>query len=80
MDRTGVMEKLTEVVQEVLDLDELTLSDGMTANDVEGWDSLGHVRVVLGTESAFRIRFGTSDMAALPNIGAFVDLIVKKIS
>ena len=49
-----------------------------TADDVEGWDSLMHVRLTVATEMEFGHRFDTAEINALRNVGDFVDLIASK--
>jgi acyl carrier protein len=73
-----VLTKLSALVGDILDIDDLVLTDTMTAREVRGWDSLAHIHVILATESAFKIRFDTAEMAALPTIGALADLIQRK--
>ncbi|GAM97939.1 acyl carrier protein [alpha proteobacterium U9-1i] len=79
MTKDEVLAKLSTVVSDVLDLDDLKLTESMTANDVRGWDSLAHIRVVLAAEAAFKIRFDTAEMASLPTVGALADLIRQKV-
>jgi acyl carrier protein len=69
---------LTEVLRDVLDQEDIVLARTTTAKDVEGWDSLAQIRIMLATETRFGLRFDTSEMAGLPNVGALVDLIVRK--
>lgn len=78
MTKDEVLTKLSALVGDILDIDDLVLTDTMTAREVRGWDSLAHIHVILATESAFKIRFDTAEMAALPTIGALADLIQRK--
>lgn len=79
MTKDEVLAQLSTVVSDALDLDDLKLTETMTANDVQGWDSLAHIRVILAAEAAFKIRFDTAEMAALPTVGALADLIRQKV-
>ncbi len=54
------------------------LSRSTTARDVEGWDSLRNIQIVVGAEQAFGVSFTASEIDMLPNLGALVDLIKKK--
>ena len=80
MEEKQIYEKLASVMGEVLGLDGLKLSAEMTANDVEGWDSLSHIRIVLSVEESFGIHFSTVEIPELRNVGEFVALIKSKIS
>ena len=67
--------RLNEVFQQVFEDDQLMISRTMTADDVEGWDSLMHVNLLVNIEKVFGIKFKTSDVARLTNVGELVDLI-----
>ena len=54
-------QRLSTVLQEVFDDDELEATPDLTASDVEGWDSLKHIRLVLSVEKAFHISFSASE-------------------
>jgi acyl carrier protein len=66
------------VLQEVFDDDELEATPNLTASDVEGWDSLKHIRLVLSVEKAFHISFSASEIGNLKNIGELASLIETK--
>lgn len=69
---------LTEVFQQVFEDDELAISRDTTAADIASWDSLMHVSLILAVEKQFRIRFSSSEVASLMNVGMLVDLISTK--
>jgi len=73
-----VYQRLTTVLQEVFDDDELQATPDLTASDVEGWDSLKHVRLILSVEKAFHISFAASEVGNLKNIGELATLIEAK--
>jgi acyl carrier protein len=62
-------EKLTQVFRDVFDDETLSLRDEMVAADVEGWDSLNHVRLVVAVESAFRVKFSTREVVGWKTVG-----------
>jgi len=72
--------RLSEVFQEVFDDDELELSHSTTAANVEQWDSLMHVNLVLATEREFNVRFSSTEVAQLHDVGELIDLIDAKVS
>lgn len=78
MDRTHIHEKLTAIFRDVLDDDTLILSDTMTADDVDGWDSLSHVNLLVAVEKGFNIRMSTREVKNMRNVGDFIDLISQK--
>jgi acyl carrier protein len=73
-----VYEKLTSVFRDVLDEDDLVLTPGMTADDVDGWDSLSHVRLVLAVSKVFGVKFSAAEVGQLKNVGEFVEMIQSK--
>lgn len=80
MTREAIFETLNEVFQDVFDNDELTVDGNTTAADVEGWDSLMHVNLMVSVERAFSIKFGMGEIATMKNVGAMVDLITAKLA
>lgn len=75
----STLERLTEVIEDVLDVEDLTLTRTTTAEQVEGWDSLAHVRIVIAAEEEFGMHFTTHEVAALKSVGGVVDLIDSKL-
>ena len=78
MSDAEICAKLNIIFQDVFDDDELEVTPEMTARDVEGWDSLSHVRLGLTVERAFGVRFSASDITSLKNVGELVDLVRVK--
>lgn len=78
MDRGGIFSVLTGLFRDVFDDDSVTPHESMTAADVEGWDSLSHIRLVVAVEEKFSLRFTTVEINDLKNVGDFVDLIMRK--
>jgi acyl carrier protein len=78
METADIYKKMTEIFHDVFDDDGLVLSPEMTASDVDEWDSLSHIRLVLTIEKAFGVKFSASQIGQLKNVGEFVDLIKAK--
>jgi acyl carrier protein len=78
MDRETVKQRLGVIFQDVFDDSSLHVRDDMTAADVEGWDSLSHINLVVAVEKDFRIRLTTSEVRGLNHVGDFIDLIARK--
>jgi acyl carrier protein len=78
MQDAAVYEKLTTVFRDIFDEDDLALKPSMTADDVDGWDSLTHIRLVLAVSKAFGVKFSASEVGNLKNVGEFVDVIKAK--
>jgi len=78
--RPQILQKLAEIVQDELDDDSLSLTEQMRASDVDGWDSIAHVRIVIGVEQAFNVRFSTVRITELKKVGDLVDLIQQSLT
>jgi acyl carrier protein len=70
--------KLNDVFHDVFDDDEIVLTPQLSADDVDGWDSLKHVRLLLTVERTFKIKFSVSEIGRLKNVGDLATLIQSK--
>lgn len=70
---------MTEVFRDVLGDEKLTLIPATTASDVEGWDSITHVMIIVGIESRFAIKLSTSEVQQLKNAGELYETIERKL-
>jgi len=75
-----IKEKLTEIFQEVFDDQSITLHEEMTADDVDTWDSLSHVNLMIAIELAFDIEFKQNEIQSFANVGELMQTIEEKIS
>lgn len=78
MTRTDVFDALNEIFADVLDLDEVALAEATTAEDIEEWDSLSHIRLVVSIERHYGIKFTNAEIEALKSVGDLVDRILAK--
>jgi acyl carrier protein len=76
--REDVFSKLSKIFEEVMDIDEVDLHDDTTAADIEEWDSLSHVRLIVSVERSFGIRFTNKEVEQLRTVGELVDAILEK--
>ena len=75
MDEPQIYARLSEIFKDVFDEDSIQLTPALSAKDVDGWDSLTHIRLILTIEKAFKIKFSTSEIGKLENVGELVALI-----
>ena len=73
-----ILKRLTPIFQEIFDDDGLQLRAEMTASDIDGWDSLAHIRLILSVQKAFGIKFSAVEMSRLKNVGDLVALTKHK--
>ena len=74
-----VMQRLNVIFQDVFDNDQLIVTPTTTARDVEEWDSLMHVSLIVNVERSFKIRFSSSEVAALKSVGELADLVQRRL-
>ena len=75
----NTMEKLTGIFRTVFDNEDLNIWPEMTANDVDGWDSLSHVNLILSVEKGFGVRFTQKELLTFKNVGDLLRSIEKKL-
>jgi acyl carrier protein len=75
MDEPQIYARLTEIFKDVFDEDSIEVTPELSAKDVDGWDSLTHIRLILTVEKVFKIKFSTSEIGKLENVGDLVTLI-----
>ena len=75
METVAIYRKLTEIFRDVFDEESIVARPDLTADAVDGWDSLSHIRLVLTVEKAFGIKFSASEIGNLKNVEEFVTLI-----
>ncbi len=63
----------------VFDDDDVVATEDLSAKDVEEWDSLSHIRLVVAIEGDLNVSFTTGELAVLENVGQMVDLILRKL-
>lgn len=80
METAPIYTRLTELLRNVFDDDGLTARPDMTAADVEGWDSLSNLRLIMAVERAFSIKLTASEVGGLESIGHLVEVVARKVS
>jgi acyl carrier protein len=78
MDAATVKSRLNQVFQDIFDDPSLQISEPMTAADIESWDSLTHIDLIVQVEKQFKIKLSTADVRSLKNVGDFIALVAKK--
>lgn len=80
MDEAQIRAQLTAVFRAVFDDDSIELFDAMTAKDLEDWDSLNHINLIVAVERHFKVKLTTKEVSHLANVGEFITLIGRKLS
>lgn len=75
MSRVEIFEKLAAIFRDVFDDDKLIIGETTSAEDVDGWDSLMHINLIMAVEAEFIIKFSMDDVFRMKNVGEMVDII-----
>lgn len=79
MKREEVFEILDEIFQDVFDDDSIKVSGKTTAEDIEDWDSLEHINLVVAIEKKFGMKFTMGEVTGMKNVGEMVEIILTRI-
>ena len=78
MERNQILAEVEEIFRDVLDNEEIELQDATTADDVEEWDSLTHIQLIVAIEKHFKIKFTSKEILSWQNVGQMIDCIATK--
>lgn len=79
MTREEVLDKLNEIFRDVFDDDSIDVCDSTTSADIEGWDSLEHINLVLAVEQEFDFKFEMGQVVSMKDVGEMVDIILAEL-
>lgn len=80
MDRDALLQEVEAVFRDVFEDDELKISAETKAEDVDGWDSLMHVSLMINVERVFGVKFSASQVASLKDVGELVNLLESRLA
>lgn len=80
MTHSEISIKLEQIMRIVFDDASIVIRDDLSAADVESWDSLNHINLIVAIEKKFGIRFTTREVYAADTVGEFIDMLEKKIN
>jgi acyl carrier protein len=79
MSEQHIMQQLTDLFRDLFDLPELELTRATSADDIDEWDSVNHVMLVVQVEREFGVKFHTAEIEELKNVGDLATLIQSKL-
>ena len=79
MSKEEILNDLQPIFQDVFDDEELVITNESNAEQIEDWDSLSHIRLVVAIEKRLNIKFSFAELRDLKNVGEMIDLIQEKI-
>jgi len=78
MDNNKILEEVKEIFRDVLDNEEIELQFETTADDIDEWDSLSHIQLIVAIEKHFKIKFTSKEILSWKNVGEMIDCIMTK--
>jgi acyl carrier protein len=79
MDRSEILKEISDIFMDVLDNDQIKIDEQTTAADVDEWDSLTHIQLVVAIEKHFKTRFTSKEIQSWNNVGEMIDNIQTKL-
>lgn len=74
----NINERLNEVFRNVFDDDDIVVDRDTTADDIEDWDSLEHIRLIGAVEREFGVKFSMKEVSTMKNVGEMMDIIAAR--
>lgn len=79
MTKEEVISQFNGIFRDQLDNDDINLNDTTTAKDIEEWDSLSHVQLIVAIEKKFKIKFTSKEIQCWQNVGQMADTVISKL-
>ncbi len=79
MSSSDLLLEVQDIMRDVFDVDDLEITESTTADDIEEWDSLSHIRLIVALERKFGFKFNNSEIETLKNVGDLIKLIQSKV-
>lgn len=79
MERNEILEKVQSIFRDVLDNEDIVLADETVADDIEEWDSLSHIQLIVAIEKSFGIKFTSKEIMRWQNVGQMIDTLLEKL-
>lgn len=79
MERIEIMKKLQDIIREAVDDDEVVIENSTVSADVDGWDSLAQVLIIGAIQNELGVKFTSTEVNGLANVGELVDAIIAKL-
>ena len=78
MKKDIIIENLNEVFRDIFDNQNISVSDRTTTADVDGWDSLEHINLILAIEEKFNMKFTMGEVTGMKNVGEMISILEKR--
>ncbi len=78
MEMESIQDQVQDIFRDILDQESLTLTSATTASDVDGWDSLTHIQLIVAIEKRFKVKFSSKEILSWKNIGELLNSLHTK--
>ena len=79
MSREEIFEELDLIFRDEFDDDTIHVTEATTADDIEDWDSLEHINLIVAIEQKFKMKFTMGEVTSMKNVGEMVDVILSRV-
>ena len=79
MEKEEIYEKLNNVFRDIFDDESIVVKPETTSKDIEDWDSLEHINLIVAIEHEFGMKFNMNEVTTMKNVGEMVDIIISRI-
>ncbi len=80
MNRAEIFEEVQKIFRKVFDDEQLEIRDSTYSGDIEDWDSLEHINLIVAMEKRFQLKFDIQEVGELENVGEMIDLIERRLN
>lgn len=80
MNNEEIYERLNNVFRDVFDDDSIKVNEKTTSSDIEDWDSLEHINLIVAVEQEFGIKFNMNEVISMTNVGDMVEIILARMN
>ena len=80
MSRDDIKKSIQQIFRDIFDDEQLNISDETNAGDIEDWDSLEQINILVAIQREFTIKFSIDDVEKLENVGQTIDLVESKLT
>lgn len=78
MEQNEILASVQEIFRDILDNEDIVLTLQTSADDVDDWDSLSHIQLIVAIEKEFKIKFTSKEILSWANVGEMIDCIIGK--
>jgi len=78
MERNQILAEVQDIFRDVLDNEEIELTNETVADDIDEWDSLSHIQLIVAIEKHFKVKFTSKEILSWKNVGEMVDALAAK--